>query len=305
MDDFLQGMSIPSLSEQDRIDMEAPVTLEEIKRAVAGMPSQKSTGPDRLPVEIYKRYGEALLPELLKTLGWALTNGRLHTSVSEATIIVIHKEGKDQLDVFSYRPISLLCTDVKILAKVLATCLNRCIQGLIHPDQSDFIPNRSTSINIRRVFLNMQIPTDNLGSKAILALDAAKAFDSLEWDYLWKVLVPFGFGPSFISWVRLLYSKPRAKIKINNEYSEVFQLERGTRQGCPLSPLLFAFAMEPLAIMTRSRLDIQGFRRQSEEDRIALFADDVLFFLGDVETSLNSVIQMLGEFGRLSGPVIN
>lgn len=93
---------------------------------------------------------------------------------------VIHKEGKDQLEVSSYRPISLLCTDVKILAKVLATHLNRCIIGLINPDQLGFIPNRSTSINIRRVFLNMQIPTDNLGPNAILALDAAKAFDSLE-----------------------------------------------------------------------------------------------------------------------------
>lgn len=98
----------------------------------------------------------------------------------EATIIVIHKEGKDQLDVSSYRPISLLCTDVKILAKVLATHLNGCIQNFIHPDQSGFIPNMSTSINIRRVFLNIQIPTDNMGSRAILALDAAKAFDSLE-----------------------------------------------------------------------------------------------------------------------------
>lgn len=68
---------------------------------------------------------------------------------------------------------------------------------------------------------------------------------------------------------------------------------------------MFALAMEPLAIMTRSMLDIQGFGRQAEEERIALFADDVLFFLGDVETSLNTVIQMVGEFGRFSGLVIN
>lgn len=151
----------------------------------------------------------------------------------------------------------------------------------------------------------MQIPTDNLGPKAILALDVAKAFDSLEWDYLWKVLERFGFGPSFIGWVKLLYIELRARIKINNKLSEMFQLERGSRQGCPLSPLLFALAMEPLAIMTRSRLYIQGFRRQLEEDRIALFVDDVLFFLGDVESLLNTVIQMVGEFGRLSGLVIN
>lgn len=70
-DDFLQRISIPTLSEKDRIDIDAPVTLEELKLAVARMPNQKSPGPDGLPVEIYKRYGEVLLPELLKTLGWA------------------------------------------------------------------------------------------------------------------------------------------------------------------------------------------------------------------------------------------
>lgn len=131
----------------------------------------------------------------------------------------------------------------------------------------------------------MQIPTESEGSRAILSLDATKAFDSLEWDYLWWVLEISGFGPSFIEWVKTLYNGPRVKIKIN-EYSEMFQLERGTRQGCPLSPLLFALAIEPLAIMTRSVSGIQGFQRKAGEDMIALYADDMLFFLRDVETSL-------------------
>lgn len=172
--------------------------------------------------------------------------------MSEATFIVIHKEGKDQLNVSSYHPISLLCSDVNILDKMLATHLNGCIQKCMQPDQSGFIPNRSTSINIRRILLNMQIPTEKAGSRAILALDATKVFDSLEWNYLWRVLERFEFGPSFMRWVKILYSEPRAKIKINSEHSELFQLERGTRQSCPISPLLFALEMESIAIMTRS-----------------------------------------------------
>lgn len=84
-----------------------------------------------------------------------------------------------------------------------------------------------------------------------------------------------------------------------------FQLERGSRQGCPLSPLIFALAMEPLAIAIRQNRIIEGFWRAEGEEWIALYADDVLIFLGDMEGSLNQVLEILSSFGRLSGLSIN
>lgn len=83
------------------------------------MANQKSPGPDGLPGETYKYYGEILFLELLRTLRGAVLEGRLPPSMSEATFIVIRKEEKDPLDAASYRPISLLCSDVKILARML------------------------------------------------------------------------------------------------------------------------------------------------------------------------------------------
>lgn len=114
------------------------------------MANKKALGPDGPPIEIYKRYGGALLPKLLEVLNWAAREGKLPTSMTEATIIVLRKEGKNQLEAASYRPISLLCSDVKILAKVLAARLNRIISKLIHLDQTDFIPDRFPSVNISR-----------------------------------------------------------------------------------------------------------------------------------------------------------
>lgn len=188
MDTFFQDIDIPTLEEMDVEELERPITIEEIKMAVSEMANHKSPGPDGLPVEIYKQYGEVLFQELLGVFNWAKEQGRLPTSMTEATIIVLHKEGKDPLDPGSYRPISLLCADVKILAKILAIRVKKVIHKIVHPDQTVFIPHRTTSMNIRRVLLNLQIPTVNRGSRAMLLLDVVKAFDSIEWEYLWRVL---------------------------------------------------------------------------------------------------------------------
>lgn len=81
-----------------------------------------------------------------------------------------------------------------------------------------------------------------------------------------------GIGPRFLSWVRLLYTDPIARIQINRLLSTPFALLRGMRQGCPLSPLLFALAVEPLACLIRSSPEITGFRIGTLEERISLYA---------------------------------
>ena len=93
MEEFFREIGIPVLSEEDRNAMESPITLLELQQAVKGLSNQKSPGPDGLPAEIYKQYGEVLLPELLKTLNWAIEGGRLPPSMLEAIIIVLQKEG--------------------------------------------------------------------------------------------------------------------------------------------------------------------------------------------------------------------
>lgn len=132
--------------------------------------------------------------------------------MTEATIIMIPKEGKDPLQTASYRPISLLCADVKLLAKILASRGSKRIHTIIHPDQFVFI----------LLFM--------------LSINAVKAFDSIEWHYLWSALSAFNIGPVFTKWVRLLCTDPRAKVKINERVSECFFLFRGARQGCAWSP---------------------------------------------------------------------
>lgn len=86
--DFFHGLKMPSLSEEDKEGLEAPLTLEELCKAVADMASQKAPGPDGLPIEIYKKYGDMFLPKLLQVFNGAMGEGKLPCSMMEATIIV-------------------------------------------------------------------------------------------------------------------------------------------------------------------------------------------------------------------------
>ena len=153
------------------------------------------------------------------------------------------------------------------------------LEKLIHVDQTGFIPNRNSMYNMRRLFNIIYTEREPLHDLAVLSLDAEKAFDQIEWFYLFKVLERFNLGDNFISMVKLLYNNPTARILTNRTISSPFQLYRGTRQGCPLSPLIFDLAVEPLAHSVRLDPQIHGYDTKFTSNKISLYADDILIYL--------------------------
>lgn len=133
----------------------------------------------------------------------ALDKGSLRPTLSEALISLILKKDKDPLDCRSYRPISLTGCDSKILSKILAVRLDKVMTSLIHPDQVGFVRTRSSADNIRHLIDIMWASQNEASSAAALSLDAEKAFDRVEWQYLFSALEAFGFSQKFISWVKL------------------------------------------------------------------------------------------------------
>lgn len=114
--------------------LEAPLTTDKITIAIASFARSKSPGSDALLVEFYLQYSEILTPKLLALYNYAFESFELPPSMREAIIVLIPKPGKDPGQPASYRPISILHVDIKILAKVLALCLNQVILTLIHTD---------------------------------------------------------------------------------------------------------------------------------------------------------------------------
>lgn len=110
------------------------------------------------------------------------------------------------------------------------------------------MPGKSTDLNIPRVFTHLQLPSEEQGTRVLVALDLEKAFGSVAWPYMTEVLKLYGFGPLFCEWIQLLYQKPVAQIKLGGTLSSPFPVERGTQQGCPLSPTLFSLMVESIAV---------------------------------------------------------
>lgn len=159
----------------------------------------------------------------------------------------------------SYRTISLLNVDLKILAKILAQRLQQVLPSIISTDQRGFMLGRHSFHNTRRLLNIVSSPDSNI-PEVIISLDAEKAFDRMEWDFLFYVLQKCCFNLEFISWIKLLYANPVASVHTNGLQCPSFPLYRGTRQVSPLSPLLFAIAIEPLAIWPPG----QGLRASPE-----------------------------------------
>lgn len=305
MDNFFNNLQAPSITTVHRTETELPLNRTEILKAMREMQNGKAPGPDGYPIEFYKKFSDKLLTILLDMFNDSLYNGSLPQTLTEASITLLLKPGKDSTECGSYRPISLLNCDVKILAKALALRLETTIHNVISADQTGFISGRHSFTNIRRLLNVIHSPASSAVPEVVITLDAEKAFDRVEWGFLFACLKKFGYGPNFISWIKLLYTSPKASVTTNGKRSQYFQLSRGTRQGCPLSPLLFALAIEPLSLTLKTSPSITGIHRGGREHRVSLYADDLLMYVSDPVSCAPHVTHALRRFGVLSGYKLN
>ena len=307
----LMNLSFSRIIEVETASLEEPFTEEEVKAALTELNGDKAPDPDGFTTAFWQHCWD-IVKEVLLMFKDFHEKARFVPSLNSTFIVLVPKKGGVE-DIKDFRPINLVNSLYKLIAKVLANRLKRVMSKLVNIAQNAFVAGRQildASLIANEVIDSIAKKKD----KGILyKLDIEKAYDTLNWNFLPSSLQKMGFGERWIEWIKWCITTVSFSVIVNGSPVGYFKSTRGLRQGDPLSPYLFVLGMEVFSILIDQTANggfLSGFNligRTGEEVQVThlLFADDTLVFCKDSREQLVYLNWILMWFKALFGLKIN
>ncbi|KAM1060262.1 hypothetical protein TB1_024191 [Malus domestica] len=305
----LDGINWCPINANEADWLERPFEEAEVKKAVFDCGNDKSPGPDGFSLQMFQSCWDILKADILKVLEEFFESGIINAVTNETYICLIPKKA-DSVNLKDYRPISLVTSLYKVVAKVLATRLKNVMGSTISQSQGAFVKDRQI---LDAVLVANEVVEEVRQKKEeglVFKIDFEKAYDHVDWRFLEEVLLRKGFGYRWRKWVLGCISTANFSVLINGRPRGKFKASRGLRQGDPLSPFLFTLVVDVLSRLIEKAQEnhlIQGLRVGQDNVEIShlQFADDTIFFLAGHEEAWNNLLLLLQIFGKVSGLKIN
>ncbi|GJT10260.1 RNA-directed DNA polymerase, eukaryota [Tanacetum coccineum] len=302
-------MEFPNQIQLDqRNELESDVSNDEIKKAVWECGTDKAPGPDGFTFGFFSHFWHLVEKEVQDDVRYFSYSNDLPNGCNSSFIALIPKIPDANL-VKDFRPISLIGSIYKIIAKILTNRLVCVMGGIVNEVQSAFIEDRQ--ILDGPFILNEMLSWCKKRKKQslIFKVDFEKAYDSVRWDFLENVLRKFGFGDKWCKWIQCCLHSSRGSIIINGSPTDEFQFGKGLKQGDPLSPFLFILIMETLHLSFQRVVDAGMFHGLKLGGTLNLshmfYADDAVFVGEWSENNIATLVHVLDCFHKVSGLKIN
>lgn len=301
----MEGPSV--LAEQNR-DLTAIPSPIEIRDAIFGLKNNSSPGPDGFSRVFFTGCWHIISQDVISAITHSFSSGRLLRESNSYFLALILKIQSPET--FSdFRPISLLNFTYKIISKILATRLSSILPSLISRHQSAFVKGRTIHHHVALVHdLFQKLNSKISGGSVCLKIDTTKAFDTLEWNFLFRALLFFNFSFGWINLIRELICTSKGSVLINKSPCGFFSSSCGLRQGDPLSLYLFILAEEIL------NLQIEGLKQLGKIVPISSVqstpchlpnVDDILLFMKAYKRGLSNIKEILSKYQASSGQEFN
>jgi hypothetical protein len=275
------------------------ISLQELKNTIQEMPNNKSGGTDQIPYKLLKLWDDEILETVRFEMNVWMMEKKIPKNWKEGKMILLKKpNGTNEIN--TQRPITLLKTIYKIWSKILTTRINYYMDQnnvIQKRTQSGFAKEREIQTKIENLIMIIEDAKEHNKDIAILTTDISKAFDSIDWTRIEENMELLKFPKEFIKIIMEMLNNAETRIEIGNTMSEAFEIERGTRQGDPISPAMYNVFIEPM-LRWLDIGDTKGYQIGKMQVKIGAVADDMVIYgksrnelqrsLNKIETYLNS-----------------